>query len=110
MKTWHKQAIDVEIAALLSHGYERVSVAEFKRRYDIAGFRFDPRDSIRQFSRYISGPRAGQISPIVSMEPIVKTTGRGYTHDDNPPDVYAKVKAMRSAFFAVSHDGYILEV
>lgn len=105
----HKQALAAEIKALLEHGVERVTVEEFYRRYDAAGFRFEHSYTIRQFARYISGPRAGELSPCAGLYPIHKATGLSAFHVDLPRDEYAKLKAIRSTFFAVSR-GYILEV
>ena len=109
LTTFHKQALTDEIASLLSCGMEQVTVKEFYRRYDEAGFRFDPSDTIRQFARYLTGPRAGKLSPCTSMNPIHKETGLGYANVDLDRRETAKVQAMRNQFFAVSR-GYILEI
>jgi hypothetical protein len=109
MTEMHKQALTAEIASLLAHGMEHVTVKEFYRRYDEAGFRFDHRDTIRQFARWMTGPRAGEVSPCTSMNPIHKETGLGYAHIDLPRSETQKVQTMRNQFFAVSR-GYILEI
>lgn len=106
----HKQALDTEVSALLAHGMEQVSIAEFYDRYDTAGFSFIKSFTIKQFSHYISGPRSGQSSPIAAMHPVIKGSTRSAFHNENDPKVYAAIKELRNSIFAVTRDGYIMEV
>jgi hypothetical protein len=109
MTEMHKQALDAEIASLLAHGMEQVTVKDFYGRYDAAGFRFDHSCTIRAYGRYLTGPRAGQLSPDMNLYPVHKETGLSAFHFQLPRAEYEKVKALRNSIFAVNH-GYIMGV
>ncbi len=89
---------------------EQLTTAEFYERYRAAGFRFDADCAIKQFARIMTGPRAGQGSPIIALYPVHIALNRSAFHYQNPPEVYAAIKTLRNSIFAVSRDGYILEV
>jgi hypothetical protein len=108
LTTMHAQALKEEIENLLTHGMEQVSVKEFYRRYDSAGFRFEPSYTIRQFCRYLTGPRAGKLSPCANMYAIHKASNLSYAHIDLPESERTKFRTLRHSIFAVSR-GYILE-
>ena len=106
----HKVALDDEVAFLLSQGMEQVSTKDFASRWKDAGFTIEYSSTIKQFSRWLSGPRAGLSTPIAAIHLNIAGTSRSWAHCDNPPEIYAKVQAMRHSFFAVTRDGYIMEV
>lgn len=106
----HKRLLDAEVRRLLEHGAEYVSIPEYYRRWDEAGFKFDHSCDIREFARYISGPYAGELSPELNLYPVHKALKISAFHVDLPEADRKKVKELRRAFFAVSHDGYILNV
>lgn len=110
MTEQHKRWRDAEVKSLLGQGMEQVSVGEFYARYDAAGFGFDKSCTIKQYSKYLSGPRAGESSPIAAMHPVLKGTSRSAFHNENDKSVYEAIKVLRDSIFAVSRDGYILEV
>lgn len=110
MTPQHKAQLDAEVARLLHLGMEQLTTEEFYARYAAAGFRFDHSDTIRQFCTYSSGPFAGETSPCAALHPIHKGLKRSAFHFENPPEVYAAIKVLRNSIFAVTRDGYILEV
>lgn len=110
MTTHHKALLDAEVARREAWGQEHVSVEEFYARYARAGFRFEHSSTIRQFCTWSTGDAAGESHPVAALYPIHKASGRSAFHCDNQPEVYQAIKPLRDAFFAVTRDGYILEV
>jgi hypothetical protein len=110
MTPTHRAQLDAEVKRLVEYGAERLSVKEYTRRWNAAGFRFDHSCTIRQFARYVSGPFAGESWPEMTLYPVHKTTGLSAYHFQLPESECAKVKALRLSIFAVSRDGYILAI
>lgn len=98
------------IERLEADGFEHVSVAEFRRRYAELGYIFSNSDLIRQYSRFVSGELAGEGWNIAVVELRHRETGIGPFNVNTPKGDYEKVKVLRNSVFAVTRDGYILEV
>lgn len=99
-----------EIAWLESQGVERVTVAEFGRRFAALGYRLDRSLDCRAMSRYMSGPRAGDSYPCCDTGLKESDTGLSAWNINARRDAnFQAMQAMRGTFYAVTR-GHILEV
>lgn len=101
--------LEQSIKARTDVGMELVSRAEFERRWNDAGFRFDPTCAVSDTARYMTGEFAGESEPYLALYPVRQETGLSAFHVNTPDAVRATVRELRNGFFAVSR-GRIVEV
>ncbi len=100
-----------EIAYRESIGCERVSVAEFGRRFAALGYRVDRSMDCKSSCRYMTGPRAGESYPVCSTGLNESDTGlRAWNVAARRDAAFQAVQELRQRIFAVTRDGHILEV
>jgi hypothetical protein len=100
-----------EIAYRESIGCERLSVAEFGRRFAALGYRIDRTMDCRSSARYVTGPRAGESYPACDTGINEADTGlRAWNYAARRDAAFQAMQELRQQVFAVTRDGFILEV
>ena len=103
--------LEREVSWRESIGQERVSVAEFSRRYAALGYRIDRRDDCKSLARYMTGERAGESYPACDTGINESDTGlRAWNFAARRDAHFAAMQALRDQIFSVTRDGYILEL
>lgn len=99
-----------EIAYRESIGCERVSVAEFGRRFAALGYRVDRSMDCRGSARIMTGPRAGESYPCCDTGLNEADTGlRAWNYQARRDARFQAMQELRQRIFAVTQDGFILE-
>lgn len=100
--------LETEIAHLLSHGYEHLTVAQFAARFAALGYTLDRSMDCRAPARYLE---SGRSYPCCTTSVKETDTGISAWHyqDARRDDKFRAMQALRSQIFAVSR-GAILEV
>ena len=88
-----------------------VSVAEFDRRFAALGYRVDRDGDCRGTARYMTGAWAGASYPACSTGLREADTGlRAFNADARRDAAFRAMQELRGEIFAVTRDGFILEV
>ena len=102
--------LENEVAYRLAQGYRQVSFEQFKAEYAAIGYTFDRSCDTQGMARYVSGERAGNSYPCLTLYPIqaddkVSAWNVNARRDAN----YEAFRVLRNSIFAVSR-GRIVEV
>lgn len=104
-------AIENEIAARLSEGQRRLTVAAMTAEFAALGYAVDRTMDCHCVARYMTGPRAGQTHPCTTTGLREADTGRSAFHFEARRDAaFERMQALRMEVFAITRNGSILEV
>ena len=93
-----------------SQGQECLSMPEYLARYAAIGYRFDRSCDARSIARYMTGDRAGQSYPCLSLYPVQADNGLSAWNVEARRDSnYQAFRALRATIFSVSQ-GAIVEI
>lgn len=105
-----RDPLQVEIAARLALGQERLSVAAMGQRFAALGYTLDRSMDCRSLARYVSGPDAGRSYPACTTGLREADTGlSAFNAAARRDSRFREMQALRQQVFAVSR-GAILEV
>lgn len=106
-----QKLLEAELTFRASINCQRLTVSEFCRRFAALGYRVDRSMDCRGLSRYMTGEHAGRSYPHCDTGINEADTGRRAWHFEARRDSNFKaMQELRGQIFAVTRDGYILEV
>lgn len=107
----NRDKLDRAIERLEAYGVERVSIAEFNRRYAALGYKIDRTMDCRGMARIMTGEHAGESYPSCSTGINEADTGlRAWNVDARRDERYRAMQELRHEIFSVTRDGFILQV
>ena len=94
--------IVAEIKDRLAHGQIQVTLAQWSTEIKKFGYRFDRSMDCRCNAQYMTGPRAGETYPHLSLGVVESDTGISWANIAARQDARREqLKALREAYFAV---------
>ncbi len=106
-----QKLLEAELNYRAAIGQERVSVAEFSRRYAQIGYRVNRQMDCKSLARYMTGESAGRSYPSCDTGISEADTGLSAWNVNARRDSnFQRLQQMRGEFFAVTRCGYILEL
>ena len=105
------EILELELQRRAGRGWFPVSVSEFARRFAALGYRVDRAGDCRSVARYMTGDWAGETYPACSTGLREADTGLSAFNADARRDAaFRAMQELRGEIFAVTRDGFILEV
>lgn len=109
--TGENRVLHAELRRRAAKGWHPVSVAEFERMFEALGYRVDRDGDCRGVARYMTGDWAGETYPACTTGLREADTGLRWCNVGARRDAaYRAVQELRGEVFAVTRDGFILEV
>lgn len=100
-----------ELQRRAAKGWYPVSVSEFERMFAALGYSVDRDGDCRGTARYMTGDWAGEAYPACTTGLREADTGLRFCNIDARRDAaFRAVQELRGEVFAVTRDGFILEV
>lgn len=107
----HNKLLEAELSARALDGQFPVTIREMGARFAALGYRLDRSLDCRSLSQWMTGPRAGTSHPVCSTGLKEADTGlSAFNVNARRDDNFRAMQELRSEVFAVTRDGYILEV
>lgn len=105
------RALEAELQRRAARGWNPISVAEFRRRFAALGYTVDRDDDCRSMARYMTGESAGESYPACSTGLREADTGlSAFNVDARRDSAFKAMQELRGEIYAVTRDGFILEV
>lgn len=98
----HDASLQAEIRYRQSLGQTQVTLAQLSNDLRAIGYRLDRSGDCRAPARYMTGERAGQSYPALSLRPVQVDNGLSWSHVDARRDAnFTALKQIRDSCFAV---------
>ena len=97
--------MEQEIKSRLANGGRQATMAQMQVEYRTLGYRFDRTCDCRSIARYVSGARAGQSYPCLSLYPVQISDGlSAWNVNARRDDNFQTMQRLRGEVFAVSRN------
>jgi hypothetical protein len=97
--------LEREIAARFADGFRKLTLEGLVAEYGALGYSFDRTMDCRSIARWVTGPRAGETYPYLTLSPKETDTGRSAFNIEARRDAnFRRLMELRSEIFAVSQE------
>lgn len=101
-KSKHNPSLISEIAFRLAEGDRQINLSQFQSELKEIGYRFDRSMDTFCSAKWMTGPRAGETHPQLTLYPVQIDNGLSFAHVESRRDAnFKRLNEIRSNTFAV---------